>query len=72
MPVLSYEDGIPAGVTEFMLGKEKAAFYRMAGRIVTEETDTYVLIKPLIYCQVKYRNFTKTGKLRLPVFQYFT
>lgn len=61
--VLSFEDGSYAGVMEFMPLSDKKKLYSMMKKI--DETDKYIKIE-LVRCQVKYRNLTKTGLLRIP------
>lgn len=65
---LSFHDGSPAGILEFMASRDKKTFFNLASPI--EEKNSTVLIQP-IQCQVKYRNLTKHQRLRLPVFTQF-
>jgi DNA ligase 1 len=61
--LLSYGDGNYAGIMELGVPKEERnKVYRMAKN---GENDKFVFIEP-ISCNVKYRNITKTGLLRLP------
>ena len=61
--VLSFKDGNYAGIMEFMPTIEKRKLYGMMKKI--EETDKLIKIEP-VRCQVKYRNLTKSGLLRIP------
>jgi DNA ligase 1 len=62
--VLSFEDGNYAGVMEFMPPSEKKKLYNIMKKV--DETDKYIKIAP-VRCQVKYRNLTKAGLLRIPL-----
>lgn len=63
--LLSFQDGTPAGVMEFMPKSERHKFHLM--KKLTSETEDFVFIEP-IHCKVKHRFMTKHGKLRLPSF----
>lgn len=63
--LLSFLDGKPAGLMEFMPPAERRKLYSMYE--VHSETDKFKFIEP-IKCHVKYRNLTKQEKLRIPSF----
>jgi DNA ligase 1 len=63
--LLSFIDGRPAGVMEFMPLDEKRNLYRQLNGI--SENDKVIIIQP-IKCKVKFRKFTKAGLLRIPSF----
>lgn len=63
--LLSFLDGKPAGLMEFMPPTERKNLYRQ--QQVVSEDEKFTLIKP-IKCRVKYRNLTKAGFLRIPSF----
>lgn len=67
------KDGRYVGVLELGVSpNEKKAFYGVCNSIKTNETKDYVYLEPeKIHCRVKYRNWTKKGLLRLPVFERF-
>jgi DNA ligase 1 len=63
--LLTFQDGRPAGIMEFMPPTERKKLY---GKLeIISENDKFKMIKP-IQCRVKYRNLTKAGLLRLPSF----
>lgn len=64
------ENGIikPAGVMEFMIPAARREFYRQYKDLIVEENKKYIYIDPKIKCRIKFRNFTKDGKLRIPSF----
>ncbi|MCM3690966.1 hypothetical protein [Neobacillus niacini] len=63
--LLSFLDGKPAGVMEFMPPSERKNLYRQ--QKVISEDDNFIFIEP-VKCRVKYRNITKAGFLRIPSF----
>ncbi len=63
--LLSFLDGRPAGVMEFIPPAERKNLYQL--NKVLNENEKFTFIKP-IECRVKYRNLTKTGLHRLPSF----
>ncbi|MEY2195755.1 ATP-dependent DNA ligase [Neobacillus sp. BF23-41] len=63
--LLSFLDGKPAGLMEFMPPAERKSLYQQQ-RIVSED-EKFNFIEPF-KCRVKYRNLTKTGLLRIPSF----
>ncbi|MGD7047005.1 ATP-dependent DNA ligase [Rossellomorea marisflavi] len=66
--VLTFLNGQYAGVMEFMPLDAKKEFYRMFRDYVINENDSAWTLKPGIKINVKYRNLTKKGLLRIPSF----
>jgi DNA ligase 1 len=69
--LLSFDNGKAAGILEFMPSNEKKAFLQISNQLIYKEDKNFVYIDPIIKCRVKYRNLTKAGKLRIPVFDSF-
>lgn len=63
--LLTFLDGKPAGLMEFMPLDERKKLYRH--QKVISEDNKYTQIEP-VRCEVKYRNLTKAGLLRIPSF----
>jgi len=62
----------PAGIIELGTGpKERKDFYIKSQKLVTGEDKAFVYLEPTIRCQVKIRNWYKSGLLRDPVFTRF-
>jgi DNA ligase 1 len=61
----------PIGVTEFVPPQARRELYQIAEGYVSNETEEVVYLKPIVCCTVKYRNYTKAGLLRMPVFVKF-
>lgn len=61
--LLSFLDGKPAGIMEFMPPAARKELYRLQQVVSEDIRNTF--IKP-IKCRVKYRNLTKPGLLRIP------
>lgn len=62
----------PAGVIELGVPpKHKQAFRGVCGELVTGEDKGFVYLDPRIQATVKFRNWTKKGLLRSPVFVDF-
>ncbi|SFE91907.1 DNA ligase-1 [Bacillus sp. OV194] len=59
------------GITEYVPPKARRDFYQVAEGLVINETHDIVYLKPTVRCTVKYRNYTKAGLLRMPVFVKF-
>lgn len=63
--LLSFKDGKPAGIMEFMPPNERKKFYSMCK--VQSQSNKFKFIEP-IPIHIKYRNLTKAHKLRIPSF----
>lgn len=62
----------PAGVIEHGVpSSHKKAFYSVVKPFITGQNRKFVYIQPQIKAKVKFRNWTKTGMLRSPVFVDF-
>lgn len=48
--------------------KEKFKFYQQYQDLVVDENEKFIFLKPQMKCRVKFRNYTKEGKLRIPSF----
>lgn len=69
---LAHYNGRPAGVIELGVPPtHKQAFYGVAKQLITVEDRDFVYVQPQIKARVKFRNWTKSGKLRSPVFVDF-
>lgn len=66
--LLNFEDGSYAGVLEFMKPAVRKEFYRVYKDLVIKENDKYIYLDPKLKINVKYRNLTKKGLLRIPSF----
>jgi DNA ligase 1 len=63
---------VPAGMVEFGPSKEeRKVFYQVSKSLITKKTNEFNYIEPIIKCKVKFRNYTKNNKLRIPVFEEF-
>jgi DNA ligase 1 len=58
----------PAGIMEFMSPAAKRMFYDSYRDYILEENNQFIYLDPKIKCRVKFRNYTKDGKLRIPSF----
>lgn len=58
----------PAGIMEFMNTEAKKTFYESYRKHVRNETKDFIFLDPNMKCRVKFRNYTKSGKLRVPSF----
>lgn len=66
---LAHVNGRPAGVIELGVPPtHKQAFNGVAKTLITGEDREFVCVQPLIKARVKFRNLTKGGMLRSPVF----
>ncbi|MFC5449051.1 DNA ligase [Paenibacillus aestuarii] len=73
--LLGYEDSgqirsigsMELGITE----SARKSMWPVFQAFKTGETKDYVYIKPVVRCKVKYRDWYKSGLMRLPVFQEF-
>lgn len=69
---LAQHNGRPAGVIELGVPPaHKQAFYGVAKPLITGEDRDFVYVQPLIKARVKFRNWTRSGMLRSPVFVDF-
>ena len=60
---MTFLDGKPAEVVKFMPPDARKELYSHQ-KVISEE-NKYTFIEP-VKCQVKYRNLTKAGLLRIP------
>ncbi|MDQ6600747.1 ATP-dependent DNA ligase [Bacillus salipaludis] len=58
----------PAGIMEFMNQTDRRTFYQRYRNLIIEENNKFIFIDPQLKCRVKFRNYTKDGKLRIPSF----
>lgn len=58
----------PAGVMEFVPPKARKDFFAQYRELIIGEDQKFIHLEPKIKCQVKYRNYTKKGFLRIPSF----
>ncbi|MGX1195718.1 ATP-dependent DNA ligase [Metabacillus sp. SLBN-84] len=56
----------PVGVMEFVTNQERKRFYSMYKEFVTGEDKTFIYLQPQLRCEIKFRNWTKSGNLRIP------
>ncbi|MGM0924687.1 MAG: RNA ligase family protein [Bacillota bacterium] len=70
--LLSFEDGSPAGIMEFMKPSDRKKLYSEYKRLVVNESSDYIYLKPKLKGVVKYRNLTRKGFLRIPSFEHWT
>ncbi|HZG82119.1 MAG TPA: ATP-dependent DNA ligase [Brevibacillus sp.] len=69
---LAHVNGRPAGVVELGVPPaHKQAFYGVAKSLITGEDRDFVYIQPRLKAIVKFRNWTRSGMLRSPVFVDF-
>lgn len=62
----------PAGIIELgVTPTHKQAFFGAAKELVTKEDRDFVYVEPRIKVRVKFRNWTRNGNLRSPVFIEF-
>lgn len=67
-----YRDGriIPAGALKYGLTpKHRKKVYPILKNSVIRETKDYAYVDPLIHITVRFRHWTKSGKMRLPVLE---
>lgn len=67
----SIEDGKPLGVMEFVPINDRKKIYREVERHGIKETDKVIYFQQGIPCKVKFRNWTRHHKLRIPSFHQF-
>lgn len=58
----------PAGMMEFMNPAARKMFYDSYQDYIMEENKHFIFLNPKMKCRVKFRNYTKDGKLRIPSF----
>ncbi|MBY0088415.1 RNA ligase family protein [Brevibacillus brevis] len=69
---LAHVDGRTVGVIELGVPPtHKQAFFSVAKPLITGEDRDFIYVQPLIKARVKFRNWTKSGMLRSPVFANF-
>ncbi|GGK35467.1 SPBc2 prophage-derived DNA ligase-like protein LigB [Caldalkalibacillus thermarum] len=62
-------NGRPVGVIELGVPpKHQKAFSEVSRQLIVEETEDIVRLEPLIKAKVKFRNWTRKGFMRSPVF----
>lgn len=66
-------NGRPAGIIELAVpAAHKHAFYKIAREIIRGEDREFVYVEPAVRVRVRFRNWTKHGKLRTPEFVMFS
>jgi len=69
---LAQVNGRPVGIIELAVPSvHKKAFYGVAKSIITGEDKNIVYVQPSLKARVRFRNWTKAGKLRTPEFVDF-
>lgn len=58
----------PAGVMGFMNPAARQSLYDSYRDYIVDEDNKFIYLDPKIKCRVKFRNYTKEGKLRIPTF----
>lgn len=58
----------PAGIMEFMNPAAKKLLYDSYRDYILDENNKFIFLDTKIKCRVKFRNYTKDGKLRIPSF----
>lgn len=66
--LLNFEDGRYAGLMEFMTPQHRKEFYSRYRDYTFNENEKFIYLKPQLKANVKYRNLTKNGLLRIPSF----
>lgn len=61
----------PGGIMEFMNPKGKKEFYSQYRDLIVEENQKFIFLDPKMKCRIKFRNYTKSGLLRIPSFVEF-
>ncbi|WP_237712671.1 DNA ligase [Paenibacillus elgii] len=62
----------PMGTMEHGITKEaRILAWPILRQSKIDETDQYVFVEPLLKCKVKFRDYYKSGLMRIPVFQGF-
>lgn len=64
------EDGKlkPGGIMEFMAPDARKVIYKQYKDYIVQEDKKFIFLDPKIKCRVKFRNYTKSGLLRIPSF----
>lgn len=57
-----------AGMMEFMPKEAKVKFYKIYRDLIVSENEKFIYLDPQMKCRIKFRNYTKGGKLRIPSF----
>ncbi|MFD0717278.1 ATP-dependent DNA ligase [Paenibacillus sp. GCM10027626] len=68
---LAHIDGKPAGIIEAMSAVHRKELYSAAKSLVTGEDRNFVYLQPAIKARVRFRNYYKSGMLRMPEFVEF-
>lgn len=66
--LLNFEDGSYAGLLEFMPPSNRKEFYSQHSDLIIKENDKFKYLEPKLKMNVKYRNLTSKGLLRIPSF----
>ncbi|MFB5758969.1 ATP dependent DNA ligase [Paenibacillus medicaginis] len=73
--LIGYKDGKrirPAGILELGVGSiERKSAWPILSKMKTKENKEFVFVEPALRCKVKFREWTKVGLMRLPVFDEF-
>lgn len=65
------DDGQPIGLMEFVPVHGRKKIHREVERHGVKETDKIIRFNQGIPCNVKFRNWTRNHKLRIPSFHQF-
>ncbi|MCM3109954.1 RNA ligase family protein [Lederbergia lenta] len=66
--LLNYENGDYAGILEFMPTQNRKEFYEVYRDYVISENDKFFYLNPKLKANIKFRNYTSKGLLRIPSF----
>jgi DNA ligase-1 len=58
----------PAGIMEFLVPAARKMFYEQYKYLTIKEDKKFIFLDPNMKCRIKFRNYTKDGKLRIPSF----
>lgn len=64
----SLDSGQNIGVMEFMPLQERKKIYFQLNKSGVNESDKVIYFNQTIPCNIKFRNWTSNGKLRIPSF----
>ncbi|MGG0888955.1 ATP-dependent DNA ligase [Cytobacillus horneckiae] len=67
--LLSFDDGSPAGILEFMKPIDRKILYEQYKKYKQYEDENNIYLNPELRGIVKYRNLTRKGYLRIPSFE---